>query len=228
MCGRYLLATPAEAIARWFDFDDAPVIPPRYNVAPSQTVPVVRMAEDRTRRECVLVRWGLVPSWAKDTNFNASTLNARAETLAEKPAFRTSFRRRRCLVPADGFYEWKEVGKKHKQPHVIRPLDGQPLAFAGLWDCWQAPGGETLQSMTIVTTSANALLRPLHERMPVILPPEHYALWLDPRLQKADELLPLLVPYPDALLAVLPVSSYVSNARHEGPRCAEPEPTLFA
>src|SRR4029078_760571 len=131
-------------------------------------------------RECVQMRWGLVPSWAKEGSFNFSTINARAETLAEKPTSRNSFKRRRCLVPADGFYEWKATGQKHKQPFVIRPVDGKPLAFAGLWDRWHSPAGETLERMTIVTTAANDIMRRLHERMPVILPPEHFALWLDP------------------------------------------------
>ena len=142
--------------------------------------------------------------------------------MAEKPTFRNSFKRRRCLVPADGFYEWKATGQKHKQPFVIRPVDGKPLAFAGLWDRWHSPAGETLERMTIVTTAANDLMRRLHERMPVILPPEHFALWLDPACQKAALLTSLLMPCPDALLSVTPVSTFVSNARNEGPRCLEP------
>jgi putative SOS response-associated peptidase YedK len=227
MCGRYLQTTSREGLASWFGFEGGPALEPRYNVAPSQPVPVVRAAADGKQRELVFVRWGLVPSWARDESFGAKTINARAETLAEKPAFRTVFRRRRCLVPADGFYEWKKVGK-HKQPHVIRPLDGNPLAFAGLWDRWENAEGEVLESATIVTTDANDLLRPLHERMPVILPREHYALWLDPQHQQTDDLVPLLVPYPDERLIVSPVSSWVSDARHEGERCLAPPGTLFA
>ena len=210
-------------MARWFGFEGGPAWTERYNVAPSQDVPVVRQAEAGDRRECVLMRWGLVPSWAREASFTASTINARVETVAVKPAFRDPFRRRRCLVPADGFYEWKPTGHKHKQPFVIRPVDGKPLAFAGLWDRWQGPQDETLESMTIVTTEANDLLRPLHERMPVILSPEHYALWLDPHFQHTDELMRLLTPYPAGRLSVAAISSYVSNARHEGPRCLEPE-----
>lgn len=226
MCGRFLLMTPREALERWFNFDDGPELTARYNVAPSQPIPVVRMAANSTKRECVLVRWGLVPSWAKDLSFGAHTMNARGETLLEKPAFRTAFRRRRCLVPADGFYEWKTTGKK-KQPHVIRPVDGNPLAFAGLWEDWQGTGGQEIESTTIITTSANELLKPLHERMPVILTPEHFALWLDPQ-QKPEDLQRLLMPYPDALLTLYAVSTWVSDARHEGERCLAPEAGLFA
>jgi putative SOS response-associated peptidase YedK len=226
MCGRYMHLSSGPGMASWFGLDDGPTLPARYNVAPSQTVPVIRMAADGSKRECALLRWGLVPSWAKEMTQSASTINARAETLLEKPTFRTPFRRRRCLVPADGFYEWKATGQKHKQPFAIRPADGNPLAFAGLWDRWQSPEGEVLESMTVVTTSANELLRPLHERMPVILPREHYALWLDPK-EKPEDLLSLLLPYPDNLLTLTAVSPYVSNARHEGPRCLEPESSLF-
>jgi len=207
-------------------FDDGPVLEARYNIAPSQPIPVVRLAADNHKRECVLVRWGLIPSWAKDAGIAAHTINARAETLTEKPAFRTAFRRRRCLVPADGFYEWLKSGKA-KLPHAIRPKDSHPLAFAGLWDHWQGPGGQGIDSATVVTTNANDLLRPLHERMPVILPREHYGAWLDPQ-RKEDELLSLLRPYPDELLTLFPVSAWVSNARHEGERCLEPATGLFA
>ena len=223
MCGRYLQLSSGAGLAAWFGFEGGPAITPRYNIAPSQSVPVVRQADADGRRECVLMRWGLVPSWAKEASFNFSTINARSETVASKPAFRNSFKRRRCLVPADGFYEWQATGGKHKQPFVIRPGDGKPLAFAGLWDRWQGPDGD-LESMTIVTTAANDLLRPLHERTPVILPQEHYALWLDTTVQKPDELTSLMVPYPDALLSVTPVSTYVSSPRNEGPRCLDPVP----
>jgi putative SOS response-associated peptidase YedK len=225
MCGRYLLMSSGDGLASWFGYDGGPALSARYNIAPSQPIAVVRTNAD-AKRECALARWGLIPSWAKDTSIAAHTINARAETLAEKPAFRTAFRRRRCLVPADGFYEWLKSGKK-KLPHAILPKDHQPLAFAGLWDHWQGPGGQEIESATIVTTQANELLRPLHERMPVILPREQYVVWLDPRRQE-DELLSLLAPYPDELLRLFPVSAWVSNARHEGERCLTPEAGLFA
>jgi len=206
MCGRYLQLASGEAMAAWFGFQGGPALSPRFNIAPSQNVPVVRRAESRGHSECVLMRWGLVPSWAKEGSFNFSTINARAETLVEKPTFCNSFKRRRCLVPADCFYEWKATGGKHKQPFVIRPVDGKLLGFAGLWDRWHSPAGETLESMTIVTTAANDVMRPLHERMPVILPPEHFALWLDPACQKTALLTSLLMPCPNELLFLTPVS----------------------
>jgi putative SOS response-associated peptidase YedK len=227
MCGRYLLNTPREAIARWFDGDIPPVLEARYNIAPSQEVPVVRASASGQGREFAMVRWGLIPSWAKEISFGAHTINARAETIAEKPTYRAAFRRRRCLVPADGFYEWKKVGKE-KQPHAIRPADGNPIAFAGLWERWQPAGGEAIESMTIITTQANELLRPLHERMPVILPRERYSIWLDPHLDNPADLLPLLTSYPDEKLTLYRVSSWVSNARHEGEKCLTPVEGLFA
>jgi putative SOS response-associated peptidase YedK len=225
MCGRYLITAPRDALANWFNFDDGPDLSARYNIAPTQSIPIVRMAATDGQRECVLVRWGLVPSWAKDLSFGASAINARGETLPDKPAFRTAFKRRRCLVPANGFYEWMKQGKT-KRPHVIRPVDDTPLAFAGLWEHWKAPNGKEIETSTIVTTEANDLLRPLHDRMPVILPREHYADWLDPQ-RKEDELLSLLIPYPVRLLTMYPVSDWVSNARHEGERCLTPETDLF-
>ena len=226
MCGRFLVTSSGDAMAQWFNFDDGPDLTPRYNIAPSQPIPVVRMATAGDNRECVLVRWGLVPSWAKDLSFGAKTINARADTLLEKPTFRNAYRKRRCLVPANGFYEWKKVGKK-KQPHVIRPADGNPIAFAGLWEHWKDQDGQEIQTATIVTTEANELLEPLHERMPVILPQAQYAAWLNSR-QKPENLLELLKPYPGELLTLVAVGDWVSDARHEGERCLAPETGLFA
>jgi putative SOS response-associated peptidase YedK len=226
MCGRYLLTASKEGLASWFGFTGGPAVQARYNIAPSQSIPVVRLTPEGKERELAFLRWGLIPAWAKDLSFGARTINARSETIADKPAFRTAFRRQRCLIPADGFYEWKKAGK-NKQPYVIRPADGHPLSFAGLWDRWQSPEGEVLETATIITTAANEVLRPLHERMPAILPREHYALWLDPQQQK-DNLLQLLMPYPDRLLTLYPVTPWVSDAHHEGERCLEPATTLFA
>lgn len=216
MCGRYLLSADPEALARWFGTGIWPDFESRFNIAPSQTVPVVMAAVDGTC-EVALVRWGLIPRWSKDRPFKASKFNARAEDAALRPAFREAFARRRCLVPASGFYEWKKVGKG-KQPYVIRPTDGNPIAFAGLWERWQ-DGGEAVESLSILTTEANDLLKPIHERMPVILKPEHYSAWLDARRHKPESLLPMLVPYPDEELTIQRVSSWVSNAKHEGERC---------
>jgi putative SOS response-associated peptidase YedK len=194
MCGRYLLTASRDGLANWFGFTDGPAIQARYNIAPSHSIPVVRLTSEGKEREPSLLRWGLIPSWAKDVSFGFKTINARSETIADKPAFRSAFRRQRCLIPADGFYEWKKAGK-NKQPYVIRPADGHALAYAGLWERWHSTEGEVLESTTIITTPANEVLRPLHERMPTILPREHYTLWLDAKLQKGD-LFHLLIPIP--------------------------------
>jgi putative SOS response-associated peptidase YedK len=230
MCGRFLLTTPASGVADLFGLDEVPALSPRYNIAPGQPIAVVRIAEGGGRRECMSLRWGLVPSWAADPGAAGQLINARAETVAQKPSFRTPFRRRRCLVPADGFYEWKSAGRR-KQPFAIRLRGGGPFAFAGLWDRWLAPGGAVLESAAVLTTEANDLVRPVHDRMPVILCPEDHAAWLNPGRQHADELRPLLAPFPAELMTAFPVGAWVSDARHEGPRCLEPgdgaEPNLF-
>ena len=228
MCGRFLLTTPTSRLSSLFQFDGGPALAPRYNVAPSQPVATVRPSGD-SGRECVLMRWGLVPSWAKDVR-GGGLINARAETAATKPAFRDAFRSRRCLIPADGFYEWKR-GPKKGLPFTVRQKDGGPFALAGLWDVWQAPGGEAVESCAVLTTEANALMKELHERMPVILRPEDHAAWLDPAVGKADVLQRLLRPLDAGAMMLFPVGDWVNNARHEGPQCLEPrgetQPTLF-
>ena len=221
MCGRFLLTTPAPGVADLFGLDEAPALSPRYNIAPGQPVAVVRIAEDGDRRECVSLRWGLVPSWAADPGGAGRLINARAETAAQKPSFRAPFRRRRCLVPADGFYEWRPAGRR-KQPFAFRLRGGGPFALAGLWDRWLGPGGTVLETATILTTAANDVVRPVHDRMPVLLRPEDHAAWLDPGRQHAEELLPLLAPFPAELMTAAAVGAWVSDARHEGPRCLEP------
>ncbi len=222
MCGRFTLATAPTALATLFDLDAAslPPLAPRYNIAPTQPVAIVRAAEDGGR-EMVLARWGLIPSWAKDPSVGARMINARSETIADKPAFRAAFRRRRCLVPADGFYEWQAVNGK-KQPYYIELRDHGPFAIAGLWEHWQAPTGEEIESCTLLTTDANDLVRPLHDRMPVILAPEDYALWLDPAV--SDPVLPaqLLRPFPPAAMALHPVSTRVNTVRNDDPSCIAP------
>ncbi len=223
MCGRFLLTAAAERVAEHFGLDDAPPLSPRFNVAPGQTIALVRLTE-AGGRELAVVLWGLVPSWSRDAASGHRPINARAETAAEKPTFRTPFRRRRCLVPADGFYEWKPDGKR-KRPHAFRLPGGAPFAMAGLWDRWLGPDGSVLDSSALLTTEANDLVRPVHDRMPVILAPEHYAAWLDPRLAPAD-LQPLLRPFPAGQMTVCPLTTWVSDPRHEGPRCLEPEPAL--
>ncbi len=216
MCGRYAQYSSGEAIANTFDatlqIEDLVL---RYNAAPMQWLPVVRQRPSG-ERVVQLLRWGLVPSWSKDEAIAARLINARAETLAEKPSFRAAFRMRRCIVPANGFYEWAKP-PAGKQVFYIHPSGDLLLAFAGLWERWTRPeDGEVIDSFTIVTTAANALVRPIHDRMPVVLGPEEVRVWLD-RETPADVLHGLLIPYPDGRLASYPVSRAVGNVRHEGP-----------
>lgn len=170
--------------------------------------------------------WGLIPYWAKDEKIAGQTINARAETADTRPAFRNSFRHRRCLVPADGFYEWKQVSPKTRQPYFIRRKDGAPIAYAGLWERWRHPDdpSEEICTFTILTVPPNELVRPLHDRMPAILAPEDFDTWLDPDIDDPQRLKPLLRPYPDEPLTCYPVSTYVNKAGNEGPRCVEPVP----
>ena len=223
MCGRYTLRAPGKVVADHFGLAEEPRLRPRYNIAPTQPVPVIRAlrANPQTgQRELVPLRWGLVPSWADDPSVGNRMINARAETVADKPAFRGALRHRRCLVPADGFYEWRKEGTK-KQPVYVRRKDGLPFAFAGLWERWEREG-EVIESCAILTTGANDLMAEFHDRMPVILDPEDYGLWLDPEVQDPGLLGPLLKPYPGDETEVYPVSTLVNNPRHEDPRCVEP------
>jgi len=218
MCGRFTLSQPAEAIASTFQVTTVPELAPRYNIAPTQLVPTILSEGDC--RQFQMLRWGLIPSWAKDASMGAKLINARAETVAEKPAFRSAFRRRRCLVVADGFYEWQPQ-KGKKQPFYFRLQDGQPFAFAGLWETWQAPEGEKIDSCTLLTTTANSLLRSVHDRMPVILKPEDYNQWLDPQIQEPEQLEPLLQPYSPEAMVAYPVSTKVNNPTNDSPECIE-------
>ena len=216
MCGRYALYSPADAIADLFDataeIDD---LAPRYNAAPMQWLPVIRRRPSGERVIHAL-RWGLLPSWAKDETIAARLINARAETLSEKPAFRAAYRARRCIVPADGFYEWAKR-PDGKQPYFIHAPDGTVLAFAGLWERWIRPAdAEVIDSFTILTTEANPRIQPLHDRMPVILAPEVVDVWLD-RATDPARLSELLTPFPEERLAMHPVSRAVGNVRNEGP-----------
>jgi putative SOS response-associated peptidase YedK len=186
-------------------------LPLRFNIAPTQDIPVVRYTD--AGRELTLMRWGLIPSWSKGPTSGSLLINARSETAAEKPAFRSAFKTRRCLIPADGFYEWKKTGGK-KQPYHFRLANGQPFAFAGLWEKWQA-----IESCTILTTEANELAAQMHDRMPVILSPNDYAEWLDPQAKDSGM---LLTPFPASEMSAIPVNPIVNNARNEGPECIEP------
>ena len=214
MCGRFIQCTSGEALAERFHLPIIPDLTPRYNVAPSQSVGVIRVTH-AGHREFVALRWGLVPAWSPEPRTAYSTFNARAETVADKPTYRQAFRRRRCLIPADGFYEWRRVGKR-KQPYCIAPTDGEPFAFAGLWERWERD--ETVvESCTIVVTTANATIAPLHDRMPVILARADEALWLDPALTDPAILQPLLVPCAPERLRVWPVGTAVNRPDTDGP-----------
>jgi putative SOS response-associated peptidase YedK len=216
MCGRYTLTVPIDQLAAEFDLDEVRAeLSPNFNVAPTQSVATI-LAENGGRRLETL-RWGLVPSWAKDPEIGSRMINARSETAPEKPSFRSAFKRRRCLIPADGFYEWKRE-EGGKQPFYIHMNDGRPFAFAGLWEDWN--DGE-IRSCTILTTSANGLVGEVHERMPVILPAGDRDAWLDPEAE-TQELVSLLRPYPGDDLETFPVSRFVNSPRNNDERCVEP------
>jgi len=213
MCGRYALTSSPAVLAERFHLLWTPAIEPHYNIAPGQTIPVVR--ETGQGRELVFMQWGLVPSWAKEATIGMKLINARSETLGEKPAFRRAYQHRRCLIPADAFYEWKAVAG-YKQPYCIRMRDEGPFGMAGLWERWHAPDGEVVESCTIVTVAANALIAQLHDRMPLIVAPDAYETWL--RAQSGA--LPPAVPA--QAMRHYPVSRLVSNARNDVPACLDP------
>lgn len=218
MCGRFARKSTQEVLAEWFGLspEEMPFFAPSYNVAPQSTQPVVRLSRDNAGREMTLMRWGLVPFWAKDSKIAYSTINARAEEAASKPAFREAMKRRRCLVPADAFYEWQRLDAKTKHPFAFALASGKPYAFAGLWESWQAKeqaDTPPLETFTILTTDPNELMEPVHNRMPVILAPKDYDRWLDP----GDPLRPpvdLLRPYPAELMRAWPVADRVGNVRN--------------
>ena len=220
MCGRYSLTSAPEAMRQLFDLDGPLLnLQPRYNIAPTQDAPIIRAA-DGGKRELAMLRWGLVPSWSKDgPDSGYSMINARAETVADKPAYRSAFRDKRCLVPADGFYEWKKVGKE-KQPFRFTMADGAPFLLAGLWDRWRRPDGSDLQSFTIIVTTPNPLVAQVHDRMPVILDRAGAAQWLKGGAR--DGLLALLVPFPAERMAATMVSKRVNSPANDDPSLIEP------
>ena len=220
MCGRYSLVTSIAELEGRFGFDGADVTySPSYNVAPTQGVLTV-VAESEARR-AVRMRWGLIPSWAREASIGSRMINARVETVAEKPSFRTALRRRRCLVLADGFYEWQRTSAG-KRPMRITMASGEPFAFAGLWDTWRDPHDETVTSCTIITTRANDLLRPIHDRMPVILQRDQEDLWLDHEVQEPDVLRESLIPYNPGSMKAYEVSTLINFAVNNGPELIEP------
>jgi putative SOS response-associated peptidase YedK len=215
------LSSAPELLARHFDLEEPPALAPRFNIAPAQPVATICASPARGARVLELRRWGLIPHWAKDPSLGNRMINARAETVAEKPAFRDAFRLRRCLVPADGFYEWA-AGSKPRQPYHIGLADGSPFAIAGLWERWSRPGAEVIESCTLLTTEANPQISALHHRMPVILEPESYELWLDPAVRDAEPLRALLRPLSGERMAVHAVSRRVNDPRCDDPSCAAP------
>ncbi|HPF25464.1 MAG TPA: SOS response-associated peptidase [Steroidobacteraceae bacterium] len=217
MCGRYAFYSPQEAVARLFGVTSAAPLEPRYNICPTQFVPVVRTGAARVR-ELAMLYWGLVPFWAKEKSLGARMINARAETVAAKPAFRAAYRKRRCLVLADGYYEWRPSAQG-KQPYFIRAADGQPLAMAGLWESWGT--GEVLESCTIITTAALGSVAELHDRMPRILPATRHSEWLDPATE-LESLEAVLGAPVEVDLAFHPVSKRVNSPRNEGPELIAP------
>jgi putative SOS response-associated peptidase YedK len=218
MCGRFTLTTnPEQLRAAFFGFTIPDELEPRYNIAPSQPVAVI---PNDGKNQLDFFVWGLVPSWAKDPAIGNKMINARAETLSEKPSFRNAFRRRRCLIPADGFFEWRqEPGAKRKTPMYIRLKSSQPFAFAGLWELWSSPDGSKILSCSIITTQPNSLMQDIHNRMPVILPEEAFKAWLEPGEVKTEALQALLAPYPADLMAAFPVSTLVNDPANDDPRC---------
>lgn len=222
MCGRYTLTTPGEIIAEIFDLAAPPELPAHYNVAPTQEVAAVRVDEPGGERRLVILRWGLVPHWADDPAIGNRMINARAETAAEKPAFRSSFKAKRCLVVADGFYEWQKVSGGTKQPWYFRLASGEPFAFAGLWAVWGKGEGDPIETCTVLTTDANELVRKVHPRMPVILAPEHWDLWLDPSVGDRERLEAVLGPYDPARMIAFPVSTRVNSPANDDPSVIEP------
>jgi putative SOS response-associated peptidase YedK len=219
MCGRYAITSAPEALRALFGYEEQPNFPPRYNVAPTQPIAIVRLVDGK--RHFALVRWGLIPSWVKDPKTFSLLINARAESVTDKPAFRAAMRRRRCLIPADGFYEWKREGER-KQPFFIRLKAGGPMAFAGLFETWCGPDGEEIDTAAIVTTRANRTLGAIHERMPVILRPEAFELWLDSTNVDEKTAAALLAPASDNLLEAYPISPAVNRTANDNPSLIEP------
>lgn len=222
MCSRYMLVSPADLLAKATGMRVFPLVQPRYNAAPTQSLPVVRVGSGGAGRESAMMRWGLVPSWSRDGKMRSILINARSETVMEKPAFRDAFRRRRCLVPADGFFEWKHSGRD-RLPWLFEPADGGPMCFAGLWDTWAGGDAGTLQSFAILTTTPNETVAPFHDRMPVILPDAAREAWLAGDASETS-LSPLLVPVPAAALRARPVNARLNSVANDDPSCIEPPP----
>lgn len=223
MCGRFTFAISPELLAEVFDVTILEKLPRRYNIAPTEKVLAIR--RNGAGNMAVLVRWGLIPSWAKDPSIGSRMINARCETAHEKPAFRGALSTRRCIIPASGFFEWSTT-PKGKFPYYIRMKDGSPLAIAGIWDSWKSPDGEIIETCAILTTVSNRLVQPLHERIPVLLHLSEYDLWLDREVTNPEKLHSLYQPYPPDLMEMYRVSPLVNNVRNDSPDCIEPIPEM--
>ena len=222
MCGRYRLSRRKQIIEEHFDTVSGDEDwSPRYNVAPTQPVPIIRQHRKEPRRELSLVRWGLIPWWAKDASNSALMINARSETAATKPAFRDALKSKRCIVPADGFYEWRKT-RSGKQPFCFEVNDGDLFAFAGLWDRWKYPDGKAVETCSILTTAPNAVTSAVHDRMPVILDPNNYDLWLDPGFTDVNAESELLKPYDASVMRCYPVSTRINHAANDDAECSAP------
>jgi len=224
MCARYVITSPADAVRALFGYAEQPNFPPRYNVAPTQPIPIVRL--EAGKPAFALARWGFLPAWVKDPRTFSLLVNARGESVLDKPAFRNAVRRRRCLIPADGFYEWSDT--RPRRPFFVRPKAGGPIAFAGLWETWTGPNGEEVDTAAIVTTRSNRSLAVIHDRMPVIVPPEAFNLWLDCAAVDATTAAALFVPSPDRLLESYEVSTAVNRAANDSPELIAPAPAATA
>jgi putative SOS response-associated peptidase YedK len=222
MCGRYRLSRRKQIIEEHFDsVSGEEDRRPRYNVAPTQPIPVIRQHPKEPIRQLSLMRWGLIPSWAKDSSVAASMINARAETVSTKPAFRDAMKSRRCLIPADGFYEWVRTGKT-KQPYCFEVNEGELFAFAGIWERWKDPSGQWVKSCSILTTTPNAVTSAIHDRMPVILDPHSYDLWLDPGMRNVGAASELLKPCDAKLMRCFPVSTRLNSVSNDDEECSRP------
>ena len=222
MCGRFFLILTLKDLLEIFGLAENGLPEPRFNIAPSQNIPAIRREDSGPR--LAMLRWGLIPPWAKDPKIGFRTINARSETAASMPSFRAAFRRRRCLIPASGFFEW-DRRSGGRRPYQVRRADGRPMAFAGLWEQWRNPQDENvIESCAILTTEANEEISRIHDRMPAILEPSEFFLWLDPEERRPDRLQVLLRPLGNGRLRLQPVSPYVNNPRHEGEQCLQPAP----
>lgn len=222
MCGRFALGAPPFSIIEFFNIDKLIDFEPSYNIAPTQSIPAIIHDKDSNQRTMKMLHWGLIPFWSKDNSISSRLINARSETVAEKPSFRNAFKHKRCLIPTTGFYEWEKKSKL-KQPYYIKVRDEQLFAFAGLWEHWENDVKGEIESCTILTTEANNLINPIHDRMPVILNPNDYDMWLDTDITEKETLEPLLKPYLSENMTMYPISRDVNNPLKDNPRIIEPK-----